>query len=61
MSTVRRNLMEEPHYSPYCGAERCYFSWPRTSFDGEQFKCHCGWRSQFEPKFITEYKKKWDL
>jgi len=59
MSIVRRNLMEQQGYSPYCGADRCRHTWPRTSFDGEQFKCRCGWRSGFEPEFIAEYKAKW--
>ena len=59
-STVRRNLMNEKGYSPYCGAERCYLTWPRTLFDGEQFKCRCGWRSAFEPEFIAAYKDRWN-
>lgn len=58
-STVRRNLMNQQGYSPYCGAERCHFTWPRTSFDGEQFKCRCGWRSAFDADFIRVYKAKW--
>jgi len=59
ISTVRRNIMTERGYSPYCGAERCYLTWPRTSFDGGQFGCRCGWRSSFEPEFIAEYKTRW--
>lgn len=31
-------------------------SMPRTGFDGEQFKCICGWRSEFEPEFIAQVK-----
>ena len=57
---VRRNLMEQVGYSPYCGADRCFLTWPRTSFDGEQFKCRCGWRSEFPAEFIAEYKAKWN-
>lgn len=61
MSTVRDNLMNEKGYSPYCGSENCIHLWPRTTFDGEQFRCRCGWRSQFEPEFILQYKIKWGL
>lgn len=62
MSIVRDNLMNRPGYAPYCGAaEHCTFGMPRTRFDGEQFVCRCGWRSSFEPEFISEYKKKWRL
>ena len=59
MSLIKRNLMEQQGYSPYCGAERCYLTWPRTLFDGKQFTCRCGGRSGFEPEFIAEYKTKW--
>lgn len=59
VSTVRRNLMEQQGYSPYCGAERRSLAWARTSFDNGQFKCRCGWRSAFEPEFIADYKAKW--
>lgn len=61
MSIVRENLMTRPGYSPYCGAEKCGATWPRTRFDGSQFKCVCGWRSQFPAEFIAEYKAKWHL
>lgn len=61
MSIVRENLMNEKGYSPYCGDFWCRFHMPRTSFDGEQFKCMCGWRSTFEPEFIAEYKRKWGI
>lgn len=53
------SLMERQGYSPYCGAERCRYTWPRTTFDGEQFNCKCGWRSGFDPEFIAQYKEKW--
>jgi hypothetical protein len=43
-SIVRNNLMNERGY---------------TKFDGEQFKCSCGWRSQFSGDFIAGYKAKW--
>lgn len=57
MSIVRRNLMEREGYSPYCGGE-C-LQMPRTQFDGQQFKCSCGWRSEFPSDFIHKYKEKW--
>jgi len=61
MSIVRRNLMEQVGYSPYCGAIECKVM-PRTSFDGEQFNCPCcGWKSSFEKDFIENYKNKWNL
>jgi len=57
MSTVRLNLTTKLGYSPYCGADICRGTWPRTSFDGKQFRCtSCGWESKFEPEFIEEYK-----
>jgi hypothetical protein len=56
MSIVRENLLTRAHYTPYCGAERCYLRWPRTTFNGLQFACHCGWCSKFEPEFIERYK-----
>lgn len=59
MSLIRDNLMNERGYSPYCGADRCPATWPRTRFDGSQFKCVCGWRSGFDAEFIAEYKAKW--
>lgn len=62
MSTVRENLMKQPGYAPYCGGameKGSTCSMPRTSWDGEQFKCSCGWRSQFPADFIAEYKAKW--
>lgn len=59
MSLIRDNLMTRPGYSPYCGNDNCGAGLPRTRFDGEQFKCPCGWRSQFPADFIAEYKAKW--
>lgn len=60
MSLIRENLMTRAGYSPYCGAGAdCMFDMPRTAWDGEQFKCRCGWRSQFPADFIAEYKAKW--
>lgn len=61
MSVVRDNLMNVPGYSPYCGDTRCRYRMPRTSWDGAQFKCRCGWRSEFPADFIERYKSKWHL
>ena len=58
-SLVRRNILDQKNYTPYCGAEHCFLTWPRSTFDGEQFTCRCGWRSSFESDFISEYKKTW--
>lgn len=60
MSIVRQNLMNEPHYSPYCGSTNCRLHSPRTQFNGNQFQCGCGWESQFDPQFIKDYKEKWN-
>jgi len=60
MSIVRNNLMNQKGYTPYCGADKCPFIYPRTTFNGEQFKCSCGWKSTFEKPFIDEYKAKWN-
>lgn len=59
LSTVRRNLLEQPGYTPYCGAESCRLRMPRTVFNGQQFQCACGWQSSFEAKFIELYKLAW--
>lgn len=56
MSVVRENLLTRPGYTPYCGSESCRFRMPRTTFDGYQFCCPCGWKSGFEAEFIEEYK-----
>lgn len=61
MSIVRDNLMNQKGYSPYCGNIRCFFGMPRTTFNGEQFTCRCGWVSGFPKGFIKEYKEKWEL
>jgi hypothetical protein len=57
LSIVRDNLLNRPGYTPYCGAPHCHFRWPRTHFNGEQFKCGCGWQSSFEAPFIEQYKR----
>lgn len=53
---VRENLMTRPGYQPYCC--ECS-SLVRAKWDGEQFKCACGWRSSFPSDFIARYKAKW--
>jgi hypothetical protein len=60
VSIVRRNLMNCPGYTPYCGADPCKLRWPRTWFNGTQFQCGCGWRSSFEAAFIEQYSKRLD-
>jgi hypothetical protein len=59
-SIVRKNLMNEEGYTPYCGKINCSHNMPRTTFNGSQFKCSCGWVSEFPLDFIIEYKKKWN-
>lgn len=56
LEAVRDNLLKRLGYTPYCGAPKCPLHWPRSHFDGEQFKCRCGWRSQYESDFIEQYK-----
>jgi anaerobic ribonucleoside-triphosphate reductase len=66
---VRENLMTREGYSGYCGDDKCLprtsYSverWPRTEFNGEQFRCpKCEWLSNFPESFITRYKEKWNL
>lgn len=66
-SVVRENLMNEEHYSPFCGNNISAFEKggcnnPRTEFNGQQFVCpKCGWISEFPADFITRYKEKWNL
>ena len=56
-SIVRRNLLTVPGYAPYCG-EMCNTR-GRTTFDVNigQFRCRCGWRSDFPADFIAAYRK----
>lgn len=54
-SIVRNNLMSRPNYSPYCGNTDCIHSMPRTTFNGKQFECSCGWKSAFDNEFISHY------
>ena len=61
INIVRDNLLTREGYAPYCGDGNCRFHMPRTAFDGEQFRCICGWRSGFPADFIAEYKAKWNL
>jgi len=58
-SIVRRNLMARRGYMPYCGADKCSQGMPRTTFDGRQFFCRCGWRSEFPEDFIRQYVRHW--
>lgn len=57
-SVVRRNLMNQKDYTPYCGEQFCTKS-PRSFFNGEQFECHsCGWTSEYDRDFIQLYIRK---
>lgn len=66
-SLVRNNLMKRPGYAPYCVAmrkvdegyveTRCLM--PRMRWDGDQFACFCGCRTEFDAKFIAIYKARW--
>ncbi len=62
-SIVRENLMNREGYAPYCGNPECRLNWPRTHFLGGlgQFKCGCGWKSEFPANFIADYRAKWKL
>lgn len=58
VNVIRRNLMTEKGYTPYCGGS-CRMM-PRTKFNGDQFCCpDCGWCSTFPKQFIEEYKDRW--
>lgn len=61
MTIIQLTLMNQQGYSPYCGSSSCSAGMPRSKFDGEQFVCQCGWRSQFPADFIAEYKAKWGI
>lgn len=62
LTQVRENLMTRAGYSPYCGAERCGGNWPRTSWNGKQFRCgSCGWTSEFPADFLQRYRAQWNL
>jgi predicted RNA-binding Zn-ribbon protein involved in translation (DUF1610 family) len=63
LSTVRRNLLTVPEYTPYCGNDisrtapgGCHN--PRTKFDRKlgQFVCpRCGFTTDFEKEIIDAY------
>lgn len=59
-SLVKENIMTRKGYTPYCGSDAC-LSFDRTRFNGEQFYCHCGWKSQLSYDFISRYKEKWQI
>jgi hypothetical protein len=62
MSIVKKNLLTEKYYAPYCVESKCSHGMPRTQFNGEQFECGCGWKSQFNKEFIEKYlayRKTW--
>ena len=60
MSIIRKNLMYQKGYTPYCGNENCVII-PRTFFNGSQFECPmCNWKTSFDDKFIAQYKDKWE-
>ena len=54
-SIVRQNLMDNKDYRPYCGNTH----FVRLIWDGEQFTCSCGYRTEFPEDFIKRYKAKW--
>jgi len=56
-SIVRNNLMKRPGYTPYCGETHCF---NRTSWDGEQFRCRCGYRTEFPEAFLSPYRVRRD-
>ena len=61
-TTVRNNLMNQEGYTGYCGDFHCKAGMPRTKWSSElnQFKCKCGWISQYPKDFIERYKLKWN-
>lgn len=59
LSTVRRNLLTREGYAPYCGNLHCHLFMPRTHFIDGQFRCGCGWSSDFEPEFIAAFLSRW--
>jgi len=61
-TTVRQNLMTVENYAPYCGNYFCRYNGPRTKWSHEhnQFKCNCGFKTEFPQEFIDKYKAKWN-
>jgi hypothetical protein len=55
-SIVRNNLMKRPGYAPYCGGCNRF---DRATWDGQQFRHTCGWRSDFPADFIALYAARW--
>ena len=58
---VRKNLMNQEGYTPYCGRSDCKIGIPRSSWSNkrQQFICWCGWISEFPKDFIDKYKERW--
>lgn len=60
LSIVRHNLLTRKGYSGYCGGSKCRYGMPRTSWNGTQFKCPCGYVSRIDIAFLTTYVKYWN-
>jgi hypothetical protein len=66
-SLVLNNLMKRPGYAPYCmgmkavegGYVETECSMPRMKWDGEQFSCSCGGRTQLTDDFLSGYNARW--
>lgn len=58
-SVVRNNLMKRPGYRPYCGGRYKICGLPRLVWDGEQFFCSCGYRTEFPDAFMAAYRARW--
>lgn len=58
-SQVRTNLMADKNYRPYCMI--CDGLIRLSKFDGEQFSCYKGHRTEIPKEFINRFKQKHNL
>lgn len=60
LTIVRHNLMNDPNYRPYCGNDN-HKGLNRVKWDSNlrQFRCSCGFVTEFPEDFIKRYTEKW--
>lgn len=56
LEIIKTNLMNLEGYTPLCGNGNCQ---KRTSFNGAQFICACGWSTLLDKEFVSKYIQKW--
>lgn len=62
-SYISHMLLTKKDFTPNCGKDWCVVGGGPTKWDGkkQQFRCHCGWCSNYEKRFIKLYIERWQL